>query len=409
MPASAPDPAPAKDSKFDKAEWQRRLVKSGYFFGAVLLHLILFAMIATLIIFRAPVPPSDTANFTAAQVKIAPPPAPPPPSGGSTPSDADPTFTPSAPAAAPSLLTTASTSTFSVKSVTTKLPNLPPSLTDKAGSNGGAPGGGTGSGAGGGSPFGSPQDSGTPQLVGYLYDLKQTSGRQATPKMDPGAYHKKLKEFVGSGWNPGVLSDFYKAKNALNASAIFIPTLKAELGPKAFGVEKEVQPDMYCIWYKCTAAPTQDGTYHFVGGGDDVIAARVNGKTVFDGCSTDSIWADREKEEKNFEMTNFNPTFPGNKFWIGKAFHVNAGEMVDIDVLIGEQPGGRSNYFLLIQRDEDLDSYAKQSNGSPLLPIFQLDSNVIKPQGEPQSYPPVAPTPVPWTPGKPKDNDMPNM
>jgi len=35
---------------------------------------------------------------------------------------------------------------------------------------------------------------------------------------------------------------------------------------------------------------------------------------------------------------------------------------------LGEQPGGRSNYFLFIQRDEDLRGYKKLANGSPASP-----------------------------------------
>ncbi len=61
--------------------------------------------------------------------------------------------------------------------------------------------------------------------------------------------------------------------------------------------------------------------------------------------------------------------------------------------LIGEEPGGKSDYFLYIQRDES--TYEKQSNGSPLLPVFQLDANPIQPAGAPRSYPPFA-APIPW-------------
>ncbi len=81
--------------------------------------------------------------------------------------------------------------------------------------------------------------------------------------------------------------------------------------------------------------------------------------------------------------------------WVGLPFQVQAGDSVDIDIIVGEEPGGRSNYFLYIQREEN--TYQNQANGSPLLPVFQLDNNLIKPVGEAQSYPPFSPNIEPWT------------
>jgi hypothetical protein len=39
--------------------WQHRLKRSGYFVAALLLHLILFSLIATWVIFRGVTPPPD--------------------------------------------------------------------------------------------------------------------------------------------------------------------------------------------------------------------------------------------------------------------------------------------------------------------------------------------------------------
>jgi hypothetical protein len=72
-----PEPAPAqkKAAPLDP-NWMRRLTRSGYFLGAVLFHLILALILATIVIFRAPPPPPD--DFTKAYVPSAPPPPPPP-------------------------------------------------------------------------------------------------------------------------------------------------------------------------------------------------------------------------------------------------------------------------------------------------------------------------------------------
>jgi hypothetical protein len=84
MPTLAPPP-PAQTKKPASAQkkaapldqnWMRRLTRSGYFLGAVLFHLILALILATMVIFRAPPPPPD--DFNKAYVPSQPPPPPPP-------------------------------------------------------------------------------------------------------------------------------------------------------------------------------------------------------------------------------------------------------------------------------------------------------------------------------------------
>jgi hypothetical protein len=82
MHANAPDPR--------KQKWHERLTRSGYFFGAVLFHLILFLLVATLVIWRSPPPPVNDV-FHGVAVKMPPPPAQPPSSGAAA---ANPQFEP---------------------------------------------------------------------------------------------------------------------------------------------------------------------------------------------------------------------------------------------------------------------------------------------------------------------------
>jgi hypothetical protein len=373
-------------------KWQDRLIRSGYFVGALLFHLVIFFMVATWIVFKAPSTPVDNTSFQPVTVAPPPPPAPPAPSGGQAVNDLEPSVEMAPSACAPSIVVTSSPSNFSIKAVKVTIPNLPAAATPPAGT--GLAGHDTpGQDSGSGSPFGTSQNTGTPELVGYLYDLKQTRDRKPT-NMDPGGYHNKIKEFIASNWNSEILEPYYKSTQALSTSSIFIPVINASDGPKAFGVEADVQPNMYCVWYKVSASPPQDGTYHFVGVGDDILAVRVDGRTVLDGTLY-GVTNELRHKQKSINMTNFDPTCgPDGDFWIGTPFHASASDPVDIDVLIGEEPGGKSAYFLYIQRDES--TYQSQSNGSPLLPVFQLDSKLIQPVSAPRSFPPFATTPEPW-------------
>lgn len=387
------------DSAIVSEKWHSRIIRSGYLVGAILLHLILFLLVATFVVFRAPVKDDDTKFIQVSIKPPPPPPAPPAAAGGQTMSNLEPSVETVAPPTAPSIVSTTSPSDFSVKSVKVSIPNMPASMSTPEGtglSGQGAPGPSLGSGSSS-SPFGSESSVGAVQLQGYLYDLKQTADKKPT-NMIPGNYHRKLAEFVAANWNPSVLGTFYKSPTALNTSSIFIPTLSAMDGPKAFHVDGEVQPNMYVIWYKTKAAPSQDGTFHFVGVADDILLVRVDGKTVLDG-SLFPVDTKLQAQEKKYETVNFRASCPADHdLRVGTPFHASAGQAIDIDVMIGEEPGGYSNYFLYIQREES--TYQNQSNSTPLLPVFQLDSNSIHPVGKPLSWPPFSNDAESWGAGK---------
>src|SRR5277367_5651655 len=58
-------------------QWFEKISRSGYFFGALLLHLIVFVMVATWVIFPAFHPPTD--DFVKTYLPPSAPPPPPPP------------------------------------------------------------------------------------------------------------------------------------------------------------------------------------------------------------------------------------------------------------------------------------------------------------------------------------------
>jgi len=376
----------------DLVAWQRRLMKSVFFVGALLFHLLLFLMFATWVVFNAPEERREVSTFLPVSIRPPPPPAPPPPSGGEAVNHFEPTALNAPPPAMPTAITTSAVSLFQVKSVSVTIPNLPSSVTPPVGTGmTGHEAPGTEKGAG--NPFGSLNATGAAQLQGYLYDLKQTPDHKAT-QMDPGKYHNTIKQFIAGRWDPALFRNYYKSAKPLNTSSIFIPTIKAVDGPKAFGVENEVLPNMYVIWYKVTASSAQNGTFHFVGLADDILLVRVNGKTVLD-ASDRPVDDELRKKQQTYDTVNFKPTWEGDsKLWVGPPFQARSGDPLDIDVIIGEEPGGASNYFLYLQRDES--TYQKQANNTPLLPVFQIDTQCLHPAGEAMSYPPFSSCLEPW-------------
>ena len=65
---------------------------------------------------------------------------------------------------------------------------------------------------------------------------------------------------------------------------------------------------------------------------------------------------------------------------------LKAGQIIDLDVLIGESSGGVSAFFLLIEKQGE--HYEMDATGHPILPIFQVAPYDTPPDAPPASYQP---------------------
>lgn len=242
--------------------------------------------------------------------------------------------------------------------------------------------------------LGVPQVQGVDGLIGTLYDLKQTKDRQPTG-LNPDQYGEIVADFV-RGWNPVKLRRFYRASTLLMASQVFTPEMPAGIAPKAFGVEKEVEPMMWLVWYRARVSPPKTGNYHFVGAGDDIMFVKFNGRTVLDRC-----WFLRTGDVK--EAANYDYGFSVIKdgFAKGRAFRAEAGKFYDLDILIGEQPGGL--FFASLLLEEAGATYQKDAKGNPILPIFRVGENPT-PLEDGRSYPPYAESGPVWSVQAPSAN-----
>jgi len=204
-------------------------------------------------------------------------------------------------------------------------------------------------------------------LMGILYDLKQTQDRQPT-NVDAGAYFGVLDKFISKGWDENVLNQYYRVSRPLYTTQIFIPQISANEAPKAFGAEATVKPSRWVIHYKGQVSPPEDGTYRFVASADDVIAVAVNGKTEL-------VAPLRQHPKQSFPLTNWESTDPpglraaGGQFVNGDWVQMKAGVPIDLDIIVGERPGGVFNAFLMVEKQGG--SY-EMEGAYPILPIFQV-------------------------------------
>lgn len=222
-------------------------------------------------------------------------------------------------------------------------------------------------------------------LMGIFYDLKMTQDQKPTG-VDADSYWHVIDEFLSKGWDESVLNKYYRCTKPVYTTQIFIPTINADTAPKAFNAPKTVKPALWVIHYKAQITPPEAGTYRFVGCSDDFMGVAINGKT----CLVSPLFA---KSEIVMPKTNWKPMLAHgmqashDQMCSGDWIEMKSDEIYDLDVLIGERPGGVFNAFLMVEREGG--NYTMQYDKYPILPIFQVGA-YDTPTAKPDDGPPFA-------------------
>jgi hypothetical protein len=202
-------------------------------------------------------------------------------------------------------------------------------------------------------------------LIGIFYDLKQTQQREPIPEFAR-RYTLSLDEFLVSGFDEALLNRFFRAATPLYTTQFAIPMMNANGAPKAFGVDGVAKPSYWVVHYKGQIAPPADGTYRFVGNFDDLLVVAINRKVVLDGSRPDTRFPRLGWKE----AADKGPRVAANELAkYGDWIDLKAGQPVDIDILIGERPGGQFHGVLLYEKKGE--TYPS-SGGRAVLPLFQL-------------------------------------
>jgi len=259
---------------------------------------------------------------------------------------------------------------------------------------GGGSGGGIGAGKGAGvggcrnfvSLFGM-KGTGTTTggLIGTLYDLKQTSGRQPTAMVDAKTgippYRAAVRDFLEAGWSPGKLSKFYKAPYTLISGQLFITGRSANDAPKAFEVEKEVKPSRWVIHYRCYVEVPSSLPFRFVGSGDDFLLVRWNRKIALDdgyetylaGGGNYRDFGDKVTKEYKIDRK------PGSlhRLKAGPWIQATKGTKIPVEVLIGETPGGVFDCYLAIEVAKSGTKVKGEYEGEGKLKLFRCNAEPL--------------------------------
>lgn len=216
-------------------------------------------------------------------------------------------------------------------------------------------------------------------LIGTLYDFKQGWDFKEI-HMDSEIYDKTLCEFITKGWDEQILSKYLRLGQPFYSNHIFIPMIGDKNAPKALGVDKKIKDGYWVIHYKAQVVPPADGRYRFAGYAHATLFMAVNGKLVLNGCRWDVT-----KTMPNFPWRSDVPQGGAkagdHKLAIGSWVDLKASEPIDIDILMGNRVATELCAFLLVEKEGE--TYAKDENGFPILPLFQLSRfNGELPQGK---------------------------
>ncbi len=283
--------------------------------------------------------------------------------------------------------------------------------------------------------FGSSKSRGTGnEFIGHFYDLKQTPQHELTPigklaeenTYDGEAqelYTQAINKFIRSGMKASALKSFYVAPKQKFATSFNLPPMDASEAPKAFGVEAQVKPSYWICVYRGKIAAPADGKYRFVGFADDVLVVRVKRHVVLDaswpahiGKITD--WHSSDENSRKFQINrndfgevtggDWNSMFQklsqgykagenfgsilsqiktpdgqsysahgnyiaaANRLVLGDWIDLKKGQRVDMEVLIGEIPGGAFGCRLLVQqKGVSYPMVDSDAGPRPVLPVFK--------------------------------------
>ena len=216
--------------------------------------------------------------------------------------------------------------------------------------------------------FGGGQSIGN-DFIGTFYDFKRD--RQGNfISMSDREFTDRLAKFVQGGWKSAQLARYYQSPKKLYATCFMIPPTLSSLGPRSFG--EETGGWTWMALYKGKLVYPEDIRFRFWGFGDDILVLRVDGKVVLNGCwhhnGANMYITDIGGRWQSTSVDDIRFWYGGNKARVGDWIELKAGEPIDMEVMIGEVPGGIFSSMLTVQVEGV--EYPKNRQNGPILPMF---------------------------------------
>lgn len=224
--------------------------------------------------------------------------------------------------------------------------------------------------AGSGSAFGSTQQTSS-ALVGSLYDFKQNP-RGGAIEFDPAKvndFADKALDLQRAKYRESAFRKYFRAPQELYLSHVAIPYSDASNGPRFFGAEKEVQPTGWVANYQGKIRAPYDGTFRFVGIGDDYLTVFVNDRPRLFASWPSLQDAVKGSWDPSKEKSTHTGPFANLPLIYGDWIKMKKGDELNLNIALGERPGGKVGFVLLIEEKGRVHQTDSET-GRPILPLF---------------------------------------
>lgn len=203
-----------------------------------------------------------------------------------------------------------------------------------------------------------------------MYDFKKKRNGEDVPYeiANPTEFVERAVRLQKSDFSEPSLSRYFRAPQSLFLTHLAIPFSNAESGPSFFGADGDIKPSGWMVHYQGRITVPRSGTYRFSGLGDDYLVLMLKGRMRLAACWSDIQPAIAERWEPTKPTGEWLGPFGNMRLVYGDWVHLSEGEVIDIDLAIGERPGGKVGFILHVE-EKGVD-YRKDSQGRPILPLF---------------------------------------
>ena len=258
------------------------------------------------------------------------------------------------------------------------IPGLPSPVHGGSSVPGGPSGGnnaGTAFGPSHGDQFSTPFGTNTAvagSMPGHFYDFKQTANGKPTEGYQVTRYEdftSRVSKIQDDGFRDVAFKKYFQAPDTLYLTQLAIPVSDANAGPKFFNVEDKVKPSGWLVNYKGSVSVNRDITFRFVGVGDDYlgVSSKSRMRLIAAWPAVRPQLIERWKPEEPIDDKSASPMV-GCGLTTGQWIKLRRGESLDLDIAIGECPGGKVGFVLMVE--EKGVQYRTGSNGAKILPLF---------------------------------------
>ena len=227
---------------------------------------------------------------------------------------------------------------------------------------------GMGHGAGGGGGFGTTNPN-VGGLRGRLFDFKQTDDKKPNRAYTGSDVYVEIAERIQKRrFSDGSFSKYFQAPLELNLTHLAVPFSAAAEGPRYFGAEELMQPSGWMAHYHGDVVVPEDGRYRFVGMGDDYMSVFIDGKLRLVACWPDIQPRLAGRWDAAKESGAWMSPVGNQKLVVGDWLDLRKGQIIRMDLGIGERPGGMVGFVLMIEKEGE--DYRRDGEGRPILPLF---------------------------------------